>query len=199
MAGSSHARLLGPASDCRSCPDLAVAGRFRGHSYSRFTHEAKSVKATVASYALSSSRIFKFPPNFVRQLSTKARRNCSNIGVAQVVAASWSNNSSPFQSAAAASANAVDAAAAAAVPATSDAAALEGSVGTESLKVEEGLGDSRTSVFDCDGSVAIHAGERFGRGRVDDAITTPVVNTSAYFFKKTADLLDFKVLTWIPC
>ena len=32
-----------------------------------------------------------------------------------------------------------------------------------------------------------------GRGIVTDAITTPVVNTSAYFFKKTADLLDFKV------
>ncbi|KAL2924244.1 Cystathionine gamma-synthase 1 chloroplastic [Bienertia sinuspersici] len=36
------------------------------------------------------------------------------------------------------------------------------------------------------------AGERLGRGIVTDAITTPVVNTSAYFFKKTADLIDFK-------
>jgi hypothetical protein len=36
-------------------------------------------------------------------------------------------------------------------------------------------------------------GERLGRGIVTDAITTPVVNTSAYFFKKTADLIDFKV------
>ncbi|KAK7251807.1 hypothetical protein RIF29_35342 [Crotalaria pallida] len=34
--------------------------------------------------------------------------------------------------------------------------------------------------------------ERLGRGIVTDAITTPVVNTSAYFFKKTADLIDFK-------
>lgn len=41
------------------------------------------------------------------------------------------------------------------------------------------------------------SGERFGRGRADDAITTPVVNTSAYFFKKTADLIDFKVRTCI--
>ncbi|KAG8660208.1 hypothetical protein MANES_02G132001v8 [Manihot esculenta] len=40
-----------------------------------------------------SSLILKFPPNFVRQLSTKSRRNCSNIDVAQVVAASWSDNS----------------------------------------------------------------------------------------------------------
>ncbi len=30
----------------------------------------------------------RLPPNIVRQLSIKARRNCSNIGVAQVVAAS---------------------------------------------------------------------------------------------------------------
>lgn len=43
-----------------------------------------------------------------------------------------------------------------------------------------------------DGSLSIHAGERLGRGIVTDAITTPVVNTSAYFFKKTADLIDFK-------
>ncbi|XP_038904787.1 cystathionine gamma-synthase 1, chloroplastic [Benincasa hispida] len=194
MAGSSHARLLGSTFECRSDPVLAVAAGRRGNSYGRFAHEAKSVKGTVASHGLSSFPIFKFPPNFVRQLSNKARRNCSNIGVAQVVAASWSNNSPPSSAAAAAAAaNAVDTAAAAAVPTASDAVALEGCVGSEGLKVEEeGLGDSRTSVFDCDGSVAIHAGERFGRGRADDAITTPVVNTSAYFFKKTADLIDFK-------
>ena len=39
----------------------------------------------------------------------------------------------------------------------------------------------------------IYAGERLGRGIVTDAITTPVVNTSAYFFKKTQELIDFKV------
>ena len=37
------------------------------------------------------------------------------------------------------------------------------------------------------------SGERLGRGIVTDAITTPVVNTSAYFFKTTAELIDFKV------
>lgn len=55
-----------------------------------------------------------------------------------------------------------------------------------------GLGDFRPPFLSSDGSVAIHAGERLGRGIVTDAITTPVVNTSAYFFKKTADLIDFK-------
>lgn len=39
----------------------------------------------------------------------------------------------------------------------------------------------------------VYAGERLGRGIVTDAITTPVVNTSAYFFNKTSDLIDFKV------
>lgn len=37
------------------------------------------------------------------------------------------------------------------------------------------------------------SGERLGRGVVSDAITTPIFNTSAYFFKTTAELIDFKV------
>jgi len=57
---------------------------------------------------------------------------------------------------------------------------------------EEALPIPKLSIFSCDGSLAIHAGERFGRGIVTDAITTPVVNTSAYFFKKTSELIDFK-------
>lgn len=40
------------------------------------------------------------------------------------------------------------------------------------------------------------SGERLGRGIVTDALTTHVVNTSAYFFKKTGDLIDFKVLVF---
>ncbi|CAK9162937.1 unnamed protein product [Ilex paraguariensis] len=48
--------------------------------------------------------------------------------------------------------------------------------------------------FSSDGSITVHAGERLGRGIVTDPITTPVVNTSAHFFKKTADLIEFKVL-----
>lgn len=161
MAFSSHATILGgPAFDCRSDPDFSVAARAPPPSHGRFSHGFKSLRGTVASHGLS-SLIFKFPPNFVRQLSNKARRNCSNIGVAQVVAASWSNNSPPSSPAAAATATAVDAAAAAAasVPAASvdHAEALEGRSGNESLKAE-GLADSKTSVFNSDGSVAIHAG-----------------------------------------
>ncbi|KAK6152594.1 hypothetical protein DH2020_012233 [Rehmannia glutinosa] len=76
-----------------------------------------------------SSLILKFPPNFVRQPSIKARRNRSNIG-----------------------------------------------------RGSGGGGRGRQT----------KARERLGGGIVTDAITTPVVNTSAYFFKKTADLIDFK-------
>lgn len=36
-------------------------------------------------------------------------------------------------------------------------------------------------------------GERSGRGIATDAITTPIVNTSAYMFKDTAELIAFKV------
>lgn len=44
----------------------------------------------------------------------------------------------------------------------------------------------------------VSVAERLGRGIVTDAITTPVVNTSAYFFKKTSDLIDFKVCLKFP-
>ncbi|KAL0431731.1 UNVERIFIED_CONTAM: Cystathionine gamma-synthase 1, chloroplastic [Sesamum radiatum] len=127
-------------------------------------------------------------------LSTKARRNCSNIGVAQVVAASWSNNqaASGFTPAA----NAVDAAAAAAVAPVEVETGLvevaEDACNAENVKLEGSPSFEYASFLSSDGSVAIHAGERLGRGIVTDAITTPVVNTSAYFFKKTADLIDFK-------
>lgn len=75
------------------------------------------------------------------------------------------------------------------------------SVDEEVVVAEEGirekigsvqLTDSKHSFLSSDGSLTVHAGERLGRGIVTDAITTPVVNTSAYFFKKTAELIDFK-------
>ncbi|KAF5735554.1 putative cystathionine gamma-synthase [Tripterygium wilfordii] len=39
---------------------------------------------------------------------------------------------------------------------------------------------------------ALDVGERLGRVIDTDAITTPLLNTSAYFFKNTAELIDFK-------
>ncbi|KAM2683086.1 hypothetical protein EV1_044740 [Malus domestica] len=151
------------------------------------------VDPTVPVHGLS-SLILRFPPNFVRQLSTKARRNCSNIGVAQIVAASWSNNNPNSGVSAAPSATAVDAAATAAI--SVDPAQISGgdevAVFENGVQLGEALPLKEASFLSSDGSLAIHAGERLGRGIVTDAITTPVVNTSAYFFKKTADLIDFK-------
>ncbi|KAL2532062.1 Cystathionine gamma-synthase 1 [Abeliophyllum distichum] len=151
-----------------------------------------------------SSLIFKFPPNFVRQLSTKARRNCSNIGVAQVAAASWSNKQSTPATAAA---KAVDAAAAIAPAGVEEVvSAVENTCCNGDNVQFEGLPPFKYASFlNSDGSIAIHAASVLERvsfitlkfseevaGIVTDAITTPVVNTSAYFFKKTSELIDFK-------
>ncbi|KAK3212460.1 hypothetical protein Dsin_017166 [Dipteronia sinensis] len=177
--------------ECRSDPDYSGSARFEKP---RISHRrVPGAAASASTFDGLSSLIFKFPPNFVRQLSTKARRNCSNIGVAQVVAASWSNNSASGSPSAAASGSA-----AAAVPAP--ASPVEILAGDEVAVVDglnvqlEALADlkNEASFLSSDGSIAVHAGERLGRGIVTDAITTPVVNTSAYFFKKTAELIDFK-------
>ncbi|XWS40905.1 hypothetical protein CRYUN_Cryun17cG0036200 [Craigia yunnanensis] len=176
--------------ECRSDPDFSGAptgDKPRFGSTRRVTASSFCAGGGIVGGGLS-SLIFRFPPNFVRQLSIKARRNCSNIGVAQIVAASWSNGpASGSLSSAAASAQAVSAA----VPVAYDVAVVEGCIDNGSVQI--GVSDdSNTSFLSSDGSIAVHAGERLGRGIVTDAITTPVVNTSAYFFKKTQELIDFK-------
>ncbi|CAI9777399.1 unnamed protein product [Fraxinus pennsylvanica] len=193
MAVSSCATARAfPSFECRTDPD------FSRPQIPSFGERSKFVigKAAVG-YGLS-SLIFRFPPNFVRQLSNKARRNCSNIGVAQVVAASWSNNQPA--SGLTPAAKAVDAAASAAMaPVEVETgvekvtAAVENShFNGENVQFEDLPHLNYASFLNSDGSIAIHAGERLGRGIVTDAITTPVVNTSAYFFNKTSELIDFK-------
>ncbi|KAL9424614.1 hypothetical protein AB3S75_031685 [Citrus x aurantiifolia] len=174
--------------ECRSDPDFPGSARFDKPRISA----ARVIGASTASFSGLSSLIFRFPPNFVRQLSTKARRNCSNIGVAQIVAASWSNGvGSGSNSAAAAAASAAPAPPVSVEITSGDDIALVDGLKNVQL---EALADLKNdaSFLSSDGSLAIHAGERLGRGIVTDAITTPVVNTSAYFFKKTAELIDFK-------
>ncbi|ESR44444.1 hypothetical protein WN944_005560 [Citrus x changshan-huyou] len=174
--------------ECRSDPDFSGSARFDKPRISA----ARVIGASTASFSGLSSLIFRFPPNFVRQLSTKARRNCSNIGVAQIVAASWSNGvGSGSNSAAAAAASAAPAPPVPVEITSGDDIALVDGLKNVHL---EALADlkNEASFLSSDGSLAIHAGERLGRGIVTDAITTPVVNTSAYFFKKTAELIDFK-------
>ncbi|KAL8038589.1 hypothetical protein ABFX02_11G117500 [Erythranthe guttata] len=176
MAVSSCARAFS-SFECRSDPDFSppeIPSAGCGFSVKA---KSPSPRGSVAARGLS-SLILKFPPNFVRQLSNKARRNCSNIGVAQVVAASWSENQSTP-----AAKVAVDAAV---------EAAEEIICNADNVQLNGSPYSNYASFLSSDGSIAIHAGERLGRGIATDAITTPVVNTSAYFFKKTADLIDFK-------
>ncbi|XP_017616108.2 cystathionine gamma-synthase 1, chloroplastic-like [Gossypium arboreum] len=173
--------------ECRSDPD------FSGTPTGEKPRIGSNGRVTASLFCTGggglSSLIFRFPPNFVRQLSVKARRNCSNIGVAQVVAASWSNGpTSLYPSSAAAAASQ---AAAPSVPVSDDVAVVEGCIDNDSVQIGDSY-DSKTSFLSSDGSITVHAGERLGRGIVTDAITTPVVNTSAYFFKKTQELIDFK-------
>ncbi|KAK5820226.1 Cystathionine gamma-synthase, chloroplastic -like protein [Gossypium arboreum] len=189
-------RVFNPYSsfECRPDPDFSsapIGDKPRLASSRRVT--ASSLYAGGISSRGLSSLIFRFPPNFVRQLSIKARRNCSNIGVAQIVAASWSNGPAPDSPslAAAASAQAAAAAAAVTVTVTNDGAAVESCIDNGSVQIG-GSDNSTTTFLSSDGSITVHAGERLGRGIVTDAITTPVVNTSAYFFKKTQELIDFK-------
>lgn len=40
--------------------------------------------------------------------------------------------------------------------------------------------------------VSIHAGERAGRPRIEDMLTTPIALTSTYFFKDTAELIAYQ-------
>lgn len=44
----------------------------------------------------------------------------------------------------------------------------------------------------CLATLAVHAGEREDRLRTDDAVNIPIVQTSTYFFKNTAEVLDYQ-------
>lgn len=41
------------------------------------------------------------------------------------------------------------------------------------------------------GTAAVHGGERGGRPSIRDALTTPIVQTSTYFFENTAQLIEY--------
>ena len=150
-----------PSFQCRSDPDL-VGSPIGGSSRRRFNPTA-GMPSPFTGGGRMSSMILRFPPNFVRQLSIKARRNCSNIGVAQIVAAKWSNNPAselPPAAAAASSASAAASAPAAAVPPVALNGADEEVVAAEGIR-EIGsvqLKDSKPSFLSSDGSLAVHAG-----------------------------------------
>ncbi|KAG2279664.1 hypothetical protein Bca52824_050884 [Brassica carinata] len=119
-------------------------------------------------YGRVSSFILRFPPNIARQLSTKARGNC-NFSVAQTVVAKWSNSTRSGLTS---------------VPAVTSVDE-EVLVAAESVKEmvsikSEDVTHMKPSFLKSDGSLTVHAGERLDRGIVTDAITTPVVNSSAF-------------------
>ncbi|KAK6128857.1 hypothetical protein DH2020_037374 [Rehmannia glutinosa] len=158
MAMSSCARAF-TSFECRSDPDFS-GPKIPSAGCGKFSGKAKppSRRGAAAGHGLS-SLILKFPPNFVRQLSTKARRNCSNIGVAQVVAASWATNQGASGSAAA---KAVDAAV---VPIEVETG-LEEVIGmaedafcdkSENVKLEGSPSSEYASFLSSGGSIAIHA------------------------------------------
>ncbi|XP_057436027.1 cystathionine gamma-synthase 1, chloroplastic [Lotus japonicus] len=184
MAVSSFHRVF--TFECRSDPDFSLPPS----SSDNLRRRHFKPSAVSAAFHGPSSLILRFPPNFQRQLSTKARRNCSNIGVAQIVAASWSNNNPAAGAPLPHAASAVDAATS---PLPLDLAADEPVVvAAGNGAVQPNPPPSYSSFLKSDASKTIHAAERLGRAIVTDAITTPVVNTSAYFFKNTADLIDYK-------
>ncbi|URE09155.1 cystathionine gamma-synthase [Musa troglodytarum] len=185
LPSTPHSKPYFSAADCRS-----------SDSGARPRIEMPAASSLLGGRA--SPLILRFPPNFVRQLSIKARRNCSNIGVAQIAAASWSNDPPAFEgprSAASSDASAVPEAAGA------DGSTLVGG-GVDRSGVDLAVPvvqDAKASavaktaaLFGSDGSLAVHAGERLGRGITTDGITTPVVNTSAYWFNNSDELIDFK-------
>lgn len=137
-------------------------------------------------FSAPSSLILRFPPNFKRQLSIKARRNCSNIGVAQVVAASATN--SP-----AISDNVATSPASAGGPLPLAASAADLVVGIP-LPPCSTIVNGSSQILESDNSstVAVHAGERSGRPKVSDALTTPIVQTSTYTFTDTAQLIAYQ-------
>ncbi|CAN6294921.1 unnamed protein product [Urochloa humidicola] len=155
------------------------------------------VFSTESGGALSSATILRFPPNFVRQLSTKARRNCSNIGVAQIVAAAWSDcpggrTKSGGGGARARGVASSHAAAASAAAAAASAAAEVSAIPNAKVAQPSAVVQAERNLLGSDASLAVHAGERLGRRIATDAITTPVVNTSAYWFNNSQELIDFK-------
>ncbi|KAK9107500.1 hypothetical protein Syun_023511 [Stephania yunnanensis] len=193
MAVSCGARVF-PAFECRSDPDFSGNPRPEKAGFRRSAVAA----AGGGGGGLSSSLILRFPPNFVRQLSTKARRNCSNIGVAQVVAASWSSNGKDLvPGAAAVDSTAADASEEVLVNDEAVVSVVDGGGCCNSSSSSNGvqfLGSAalKASFLRSNGSLAVHAGERLGRGIFTDGITTPVVNTTAYWFKTSDELIDFK-------
>ncbi|KAJ4962103.1 hypothetical protein NE237_022013 [Protea cynaroides] len=194
MAVSCCGTVLPSSFDCRPDPHFSTNPPRPGTKNESQSLPFRGGSASSPFFSSGRSLILKFPPNFVRQLSTKARRNCSNIGVAQFVAASWSNNPSSAEPASTTAVNPTTAAPLEDINVFDGAQqVVDGDFGNGSSHVQfKGSAALKASFLRSDGSLSVHAGERLGRGIVTDAVTTPIVNTSAYFFQNTDQLIDYK-------
>ncbi|KAG0468402.1 hypothetical protein HPP92_017730 [Vanilla planifolia] len=211
-----------PCVGCDACGAAAQPHTTASSASRRTAFLGRCSVTSRSQFSPYSALILRFPPNFVRQLSTKARRNCSNIGMAQIVAASWADMKSPLDSPTSPSlaSSAVDATSAVLFPGERDTETETAGhadavlpTGEENLTVEhsnsahvsiegfdeqlsEALRDAPVPVanppFGSDQSLTVHAGERYGRPLLTDSITTPLVRTSAYWFKNSKELIDFK-------
>ena len=64
---------------------------------------------------------------------------------------------------------------------------VNASVAESLTPVQNGKGPNMSQ-----GTLAVHGGEREGRPRVSDALTTPIVQTSTYTFRDTKELIDYQ-------
>jgi cystathionine gamma-synthase len=55
-----------------------------------------------------------------------------------------------------------------------------------------GSAGSSSSVFPSSSTECVHNGEREGRPKIRDALTTPIVQTSTYWFKDTEELIEYQ-------
>lgn len=177
-----------PQPDCRSEPSSANSPASEGSSK---LHGRASLPVSSA-FSGASALILRFPPNFKRQLSIKARRNCSNIGVAQVVAASATNSPAFVPDSVAASSPVL----AGGLPASA-AAAVELVAGIPLPPCSTIVNGSSQIIatgkpITASSTLAVHGGERTGRPKVSDALTTPIVQTSTYTFTDTAQLIAYQ-------
>jgi cystathionine gamma-synthase len=124
----------------------------------------QAVFSTDTGGVLSSATILRFPPNFVRQLSTKARRNCSNIGVAQIVAAAWSDRPAgrPHSGGGGRRARGVASSHAAAASAAAASPAAEASaIPNANIAQPSAVTLAERNLLGSDASLAVHAGTLF--------------------------------------
>uniref|UniRef100_A0A804LKZ3 plant cystathionine gamma-synthase n=3 Tax=Zea mays TaxID=4577 RepID=A0A804LKZ3_MAIZE len=80
----------------------------------------------------------------------------------------------------------------ASLPAAASAAADVSAIPNAKVAQPSAVVLAERNLLGSDASLAVHAGERLGRRIATDAITTPVVNTSAYWFNNSQELIDFK-------